>query len=675
METRPESSEPLLKLASQLLLTLLATDDASLDQVMEGVLRAIGAQLGAEVCTFNVISQDHTSYTRTHQWLARAELMLPPPSPRKLTDWSRQLSAQPLLLIEDAAALPDTFAYLRTLCVRNGMGSLAALSWGPRDTPRASLICAWRKRQRLSEALDALLPVVAAAQQALEQRQARRVREEERALHHELFLACPQPIWIFARQSLTMLAINDAALRYSDAPREVIMERTLGELIAPQDHATLLPALMSAQRVVLGQARLIDASGQQRVVTVRAQALTFAGQQARALIAQDVSLCEHHERLLMHAEEAEAVSLFAAGAAHDLNNLLSVITGSASLALSSVGDDEAQEPLSSLHDILAAASRGAALTRQLLALSRAGVHEPQVTTLQPILSTIAPLLERMLPGHLKLKLALPTPPLWACVDRAALERALLNLVSNAVAASPHPGQLTLSLDALPYDALPCADRLDPVAHVRIALRDEGEGIPDALIASVCEPYVTTKPAGQGGGLGLATCVAIMQRHHGALDLQSSPRGTTCALYLPQLFEGLFTSGPWPTQRQRLTTRVVLWEPDLTQRGPIALALRTLGYRVLFARDLDALPPLMSASLAADALILSLDHSPQDALRASQRILASRPQARVLYLCQDDPARYGLDTVPETVLQRPFSPAQLGLTAARCLQHAPADPSP
>jgi signal transduction histidine kinase len=223
------------------------------------------------------------------------------------------------------------------------------------------------------------------------------------------------------------------------------------------------------------------------------------------------------ESELRRAGRLDALGQLAAGVAHDFNNLLTAIQGYAELlGVGLEGETQRRD----LAEIVSAAERGAALTRQLLAFARCEPPSREPVDTVALVAGLEPLLRQTLGEGVELRLmhAARVPAVLA--DRGQLERVLLNLAVNARDAMPGGGRLTVSVDTLG-------------GSVRIEVRDTGAGMSAETAAYAFEPFFTTKEPGRGTGLGLATVWGIVHEAGGTIELCSREgAGTTVTVLLP-----------------------------------------------------------------------------------------------------------------------------------------------
>jgi PAS domain S-box-containing protein len=245
------------------------------------------------------------------------------------------------------------------------------------------------------------------------------------------------------------------------------------------------------------------------------------------------------EQQLRQSQKLEAIGRLASGVAHDFNNILMSIMGSADLLLMGVGDDASRAEAA---EIKHSVQRGAGLTRQLLAFSRRQPSSPRLIALGDVIGGMDTMLRRLIGPEIEFELVWPATPVMVLADPAQLEQVVLNLVINARDAMPDGGHLTVRLDELELD------QSDAVAHVegkagsyaRISVTDTGTGIDEAARARLFEPFFTTKEQGKGTGLGLSIVYGIVKQSGGYITVHSEPgHGAAFLIHLP------LTSVPQP----------------------------------------------------------------------------------------------------------------------------------
>jgi two-component system cell cycle sensor histidine kinase/response regulator CckA len=250
-------------------------------------------------------------------------------------------------------------------------------------------------------------------------------------------------------------------------------------------------------------------------------------------IARDITQRLALEEQLRQAQKMEAIGRLAGGVAHDFNNVLTAILGSADLlSLQLDPDDPRWEEADAIRR---AAERGAALTRRLLSFSR-----PKPTTslividLVAVVASIEPMLRRLVLEKIEIIVNAPTSPIAVRADESQLSQILMNLVINARDAMPNGGKATIDVHIVDLHE-PMAPKLGilPGTYAGLTVRDTGEGIPAEIIAHLFEPFFTTKPPDQGTGLGLSIVYSIVTGLGGTIEVQSEVgEGATFTIYLP-----------------------------------------------------------------------------------------------------------------------------------------------
>jgi PAS domain S-box-containing protein len=304
-------------------------------------------------------------------------------------------------------------------------------------------------------------------------------------------------------------------------------------------------------------------------------------------VIHDLSSRKRTEEQLAQAQKMETVGQLSGGIAHDFNNLLTVILGNAeALALRL----KAREDLRHLADNIAnAAERGAQLTQRLLAFSRRQMLQPTAVDCNALVDTMQVLLHRTLREDIDLRVRTAAHPVFALVDLAQLESAILNLALNAQDAMPRGGTLTLAIEEIELDA----DSLSPAGDVRagryvsIGVTDDGTGMNSDTLARVFEPFFTTKEVGKGSGLGLSMVYGFVKQSNGHVTIYSElGLGTSVRLYLP-VAETHENAAPRPLETPLHSSgdeAVLVVEDDPFVRSHVIGSLESLGYRVMVAGD-------------------------------------------------------------------------------------------
>jgi signal transduction histidine kinase len=246
----------------------------------------------------------------------------------------------------------------------------------------------------------------------------------------------------------------------------------------------------------------------------------------------DVTARRQAEDRLHQSEKLAAVGRATAGAAHDFNNLLSSILGSAELLeLRLAGEPELGRYAANIRET---AERGGNLIRGLLASSRTQALAPRPADLNALVQGMQDLLQTTVRQDIRLELVLQHG-LWpALVDDSQFEHVILNLAVNARDAMPQGGVLTIATANLPRKNAVAYPDLADQDYVTLAVCDTGTGMSDDVLRRASEPFFTTKPEGQGSGLGLSQVHGFAKQSAGAVQIFSQrDKGTTVRVIVPR----------------------------------------------------------------------------------------------------------------------------------------------
>ena len=361
------------------------------------------------------------------------------------------------------------------------------------------------------------------------------------------------------------------------------------------------------------------------------------------------------EERLRQAQKNEALAGLAAGVAQDFNSIMTVITGYCELLasdgnLSSSARDHAIQALK-------AAETAGMLTRQLMALNVTPSSEDKPLDLSRLIGEIEHSLRQSLGSDVELRFSLED---GACVlaDRAQIERILANLTTNSREAMPAGGLIEITTETVHVDIEfsrrnPAAE---PGAYVRLAVRDTGLGVPPDLIHKLTDPLFSMGKS-RVTGLGLCTVHAIVLRHGGFMDAESTPGlGTTFSVYLPLAPVGQRALGD-VMRGARPGETILLVEGEPLTRELSREMLERFGYRVIPAANMDEAEKIAATGRRLDLLIATATLGPGTGAELAVRLRARRPALKVLLISGRTDA-LALNSGAE-YLRKPFSHDNLG----------------
>jgi two-component system cell cycle sensor histidine kinase/response regulator CckA len=371
------------------------------------------------------------------------------------------------------------------------------------------------------------------------------------------------------------------------------------------------------------------------------------------------------EEQLRQAQKMEAIGRLAGGVAHDFNNLLTAILGYSQLLLTDF--DPAPEIREQIEEIERAGRRAASLTRQLLAFSRKQILQPKVLDLNGVVADTVKMLRRLLGEHIELEMTLADSLGMVLADPGQLEQVILNVAINARDAMASGGVLTIETlnVTLTRDFTVRHSGIEPGRYVALSIRDTGVGMDAGTVAHMFEPFFSTKPRGEGTGLGLSTVYGIVKQSGGNIAVYSElGRGTTIDIYLPRT-DAVPENCPANEDPRPLSggaEHILLVEDDEMTRSLTVKVLRQAGYDVFEAADgREALLLSRSPGVIFDLLVTDVVMPVMSGHELWRQLRISAPRLKVLFMSgylEDSPPHQRVCDQPSLLLQKPFTPADL-----------------
>jgi len=338
------------------------------------------------------------------------------------------------------------------------------------------------------------------------------------------------------------------------------------------------------------------------------------------------------EEQLRQSLKMEAVGQLTGGIAHDFNNMLTGVLGALDL-MRIKGKNQLQGLERYMEAAQHSAHRAASLTQRLLAFSRRQSLESRPMCANELILALQELLQRTVSEQISVTLALADDLPWILADANQLENALLNLVINARDAMPDGGVINLATSLVTVTAQGTEDdALVPGDYVRIEVLDTGTGIPERLLGKVLEPFFTTKPQGQGTGLGLSMVYGFAQQSNGRLTIASNERGTRVCVYLPTAEQNAEPKRSTPAEfTQGAGETILLVEDDDAVRLVNQEALEALGYRVWSAAEGKTALRLLEQIPELNLLVTDVGLPGLNGRQLAEVIQQLRPRLPVLFL--------------------------------------------
>ncbi len=378
------------------------------------------------------------------------------------------------------------------------------------------------------------------------------------------------------------------------------------------------------------------------------------------------------EEALRQAQKLEALGQMTGGIAHDFNNLLTVIIGATHLLQRAVAKDA--QALQRIDMVTVAAERGARLIQQLLAFARQQPLEPEIVNLGHLMTEVLPMVRRAVGEKVSVEYV-TSGGLWnTTIDATQFQTAVLNLAINGRDAMPDGGKLTIEVANVALDDAYAASHpeVEPGQYVMFAITDTGKGMDAATSMRALDPFFTTKPVGEGTGLGLPQVYGFVKQTGGHLKIYSEvDEGTTIKLYLPRELGDVFSQ---PRQAAALaltgTETVLLVDDDEIVRATVASMLESLGYEVLTASSgVEALSILENGTAIALLFTDVVMPGPISGRKLAERAVEINPAIKILFTSgytENSIVHHSrLDTGVE-FLSKPFDRERLAVKVRRVL---------
>ena len=588
------------------------------------------------------------------------------PQAETLTGWSQSeacgLPLAEVLQLERPAAHADEAEDKSSATATSALSSTLEAEVVSRDGERTPVEA---KSALIRESSGKVLGVVRILRDVTDRKRAEEVFRRSERRYRNLVETSQDIIFTLSREGV-LTSLNPAFEKCTGWPVRDWLYRPFADLLHPSDAS---PAWEAFRRVLRGEyfapqeMRLKARGGGEIVVECGcAPATQEDGPGGVWGIARDITKRRNLEQRVLQTQKMEAVGRLAGGIAHDFNNLLMTVNGHADLMNQALED---HSPLIiNVKGILGAVDKAAALTRQLLSISRQQTVSPRPLDLNAVVARILPGLNGLADENTELTVDLGAKLPAIMADANQIERVVSILIQNARDAMPKGGRLGISTGLEPTRA----EGRDGPERQFIRVSDTGTGMTDEVKARLFEPFFTTKPVGKGAGLGLSTVYGIVKTAGGDLQVQTSPgQGTTFRLIFPCHEAGeTAAASPAPIaavpEARTGAETILLVEDDDDVRFLLHSILKADGYAVLEAKDGEqALAIAAERSETINLVLTDLQMPKLGGRKLVEKLLSTRPGMKAMFMSgfgrEDfpDAQAHGL---PVNFLEKPFMPKSL-----------------
>ncbi len=374
--------------------------------------------------------------------------------------------------------------------------------------------------------------------------------------------------------------------------------------------------------------------GSEIEITLHTAAIRDSAGHPRAILGviEDATHVVSLERKLRRAQKLEALGTLAGGIAHDFNNILAAILGYADLVQLDLPSDS--RSYAQVGEILIAARRARDLIKRILAFSKQTAGDPQPLKLNGVVEDAVKLLRASFPATIAVETRLDPNSHVVMADPVQIHQIILNLGNNAeYAMRGRDGKLTVTLANVTLDVhqVATSPELHVGDYVCLSITDTGEGMDQATVDRLFEPYFTTKPVGEGSGLGLPMVHGIVSAFRGTISVTSTPgTGSTFNIFLPRHIEVAAATEAAPASLGVRRGHIVVVDDEVQVLRLLREMLEALGYRTTACNNGgDALAQVKRDPAGVDLVITDLTMPNMNGRQLAEAIAGLRPQLPVV----------------------------------------------
>ncbi len=590
-------------------------------------------------------------------------------------------SAWELVADEDQSERTSPFSDPRAEAGRDGSRRVAQLAGDGRR-----VVVQWYHTP-LRDASGEVTEVASLGLDVTAQEEVERALRESEAKFSSVFQQSPDSLLLVRRKDMELLEANATLERMFGWSISELRERwsadTLEFWVDPEHHSRFIQLALENERVEAFETELLCKDGSHLAVLCSSSHLLVDGERCYLITIRDLTAIREVEeerfRLLEQLQQAqrlESIGRLAGGVAHDFNNLLAGIQGYTELI------DLARE---SPHDvgqyaarIMETTQRAADLVGKLLTFSRQGAMKKELIDIHDVVADMVDLFQQTLDARIRVVTRLDSRTATIVGDETQISNAILNLCVNARDALTQGGEIevsTMLVELSPAEASLVDPDLQGGSYLLLQVRDDGSGIPPEALEQIFVPFFTTKPKGQGTGLGLPSVYGAMKAHGGTVSVASRlGEGSCFSLYLPVAAEQVaprqcreVRSGMAASAGQ-FQGRVLVVDDEPGVRDTLERSLEQMGYTVEVAGDgHEAVTALARDPAAIDLVIMDVSMPQMSGGEAFRAMRALRPDLDVILMSGFDRRsvlRKVLGEGAAGVLKKPFTRDELTTELSR-----------
>ncbi len=507
--------------------------------------------------------------------------------------------------------------------------------------------------------------------------------EEQRNFAESLIESLHQIILLSDKDG-NIIRANSSFTRITGYTFDEVREKSFFKIFYPEgvreDLLKTFQVFLNSNKDYNHTSTILTKSGQERKILWHNKIqLDLSGDRKTVLsTGLDITEQQELENRVRQAEKMEAIGHLAGGIAHDFNNILAAIIGFAELSIQKVKKGSVIGK--NLSQIIQAGDRARILINQILTFSRQSKGQKKAVFIKPVIMELASLLDASTPAALVVKTKLEREKRPVMADLNNIHQVIMNIATNAIYAMRENGTLSIHLS----EVLVEKERLGRIGLIKtgeyslIQIIDTGCGIDEKTMDKMFEPFYTTKPVGEGTGMGLSVVMGIIQSHGGNIQVESYPgEGTIFRIYLPKSEK---IAGNIISKRENKalsgTEKILLVDDEKLVNKAIKSALQHIGYKVSgITNSPKALDTFKDNPEGFDLIITDFNMPKMTGIELTKKVKEIRGDIPVLLISGNNskinPNRaksLGIDKI----LDKPFLIKELGQAIREVLDRSDSD---
>ena len=349
---------------------------------------------------------------------------------------------------------------------------------------------------------------------------------------------------------------------------------------------------------------------------------------------RDITVRRQLEEQLRQSQKMEAIGQLTGGLAHDFNNMLTGVIGGIDIVKRRISQGRFDDLSRFMDTAMASAQRASALTQRLLAFARRQSLDSHAILANDLIGSIEELLRRTLGEQVTLKTEFDADAWPVLADANQLESAILNLAINSRDAMENGGVLTITTRnvTVATRTVNTVGEVVPGDYVEIGIEDTGTGMSPEVLAKAFDPFYTTKPIGQGTGLGLSMVYGFVQQSKGHVSIDSRVgAGTRISIYLPRTTDEAEDEPAIQEQVRGAGEAVLVVEDDPSVRVLVIEVLKELGYSAIEAENAQIALNLLQSAGMLDLMVTDVGLPGMNGRQLAEIVRQTHPDLPILFM--------------------------------------------